>query len=214
MEQLMNQCNEAARAVDVSNAFAAKVRAGMFNPVARHLREDLVEDRLAEGIGMAFEQYLARAAEGRVMPDALLVQACHMRAVDLSRRLAGAGGAQPKRDVMDERNFKEGRVEVLRLDGLLGDDEDEGVVLRLTDVEIGNPARWLVSAIDLETWLSHLSAGDQLLLRLRRAGHTLDEIAKTTARSITAVLQRLRELGRELAERAGVELEVKAQRAA
>jgi hypothetical protein len=198
----------------VSNAFAAKVRAGMFNPVARHLREDLVEDRLAEGIGMAFEQYLARAAEGRVMPDALLVQACHMRAVDLSRRLAGAGGAQPKRDVMDERNFKEGRVEVLRLDGLLGDDEDEGVVLRLTDVEIGNPARWLVSAIDLETWLSHLSAGDQLLLRLRRAGHTLDEIAKTTARSITAVLQRLRELGRELAERAGVELEVKAQRAA
>jgi hypothetical protein len=208
----MNITNEVA--ADVSQAFAEKVRAGIFRPVARHLREDLVEDRMAEGIGMAFEQYLTRAAEGRVMPDALLVQACHMRAVDLSRRLAGAGGAQPKRDVMDERNFKEGRVEVLRLDGLLSDDEDEGVALRLTDVEIGNPARWLVSAIDLETWLSHLASGDQLILRLRCAGHTLDEIAKTTGRSITAVLQRLRELGRELAERAGVELDVKAQRAA
>jgi hypothetical protein len=67
---------------------------------------------------------------------------------------------------------------------------------------MGNPARWLVSAIDLETWLSHLTAGDQLILRLRRARRTLDEITKTTSRIITAVLHRLRELGRELAERA------------
>jgi len=115
---------------------------------------------------------------------------------------------------MDERNYKAGHVEVLHLDGELGDEEDEGFVLALTDVEMGHPARWLVSAIDLETWLSRLAAGDQLILRLRRAGHTLDEIAKTTGKSITAVLHRLRELGRELAERAGLELEVKAQRAA
>jgi hypothetical protein len=33
----MNQWNEAA--LDASHAFAAKVRAGMFAPVARHLRE-------------------------------------------------------------------------------------------------------------------------------------------------------------------------------
>jgi hypothetical protein len=209
----MNTTIQAATA-DVRASFEMKVKSGMFNPVARHLREDLVEDRLAEGIGMAYEQYISRAAEGRVMPDALLVQACHLRAIDLGRRLAGAGGAQPKRDVMDERNYKSGKVEVLHLDGELGDEEDEGFVMALTDVEMGNPARWLVSAIDLETWLSHLAAGDQLILRLRRAGHTLDEIAKTTSRNITAVLQRLRELGRELAERADVELEVRTPRAA
>jgi hypothetical protein len=46
-EQLINQVNETALAVDVSNAFAAKVRAGIFAPVARYLREDLVEDRMA-----------------------------------------------------------------------------------------------------------------------------------------------------------------------
>jgi len=62
----------AAPAVDVKHLFAAKVRRGIFRPVARHLREDLVEDRLAEGVGMAFEQYMHSVAEGRPMGDAKL----------------------------------------------------------------------------------------------------------------------------------------------
>jgi hypothetical protein len=37
-------------------AFADSSR-GIFDPVARHLREDLREDRLAEGIGLTFEMY-------------------------------------------------------------------------------------------------------------------------------------------------------------
>ena len=200
--------------VDVSLAFAKKVERGIFQPVARHLRDDLLEDRLAEGVGMAFVQFTRSCARGEPMTDALLVQACHLRAIDLGRRLAGAGGSQPKRDVLDERNYREGRVEVLHLDGLLGDEDDEGHVRGLTEVEMGNPGRWLVSAIDLETWLSRLAAGDRLMLALRRAGHTLEEISKTVGRSITAVLQRLRELGRELAERAGLELASKRTRAA
>jgi hypothetical protein len=196
----MNTTIQAATA-DVRASFEAKVRGGIFQPVARHLREDLVDDRLAEGVGMAFEQSVTRAAGGHIMPDALLVQACHLRAVDLGRRLAGAGGGQPKRDVMDERNYKEDRVEVLHLDGELGDDEDEGFVLALADVDVEYPARWLHSALDLESWLSCLAAGDRLLLALRRGGHTLEEIAKATGKSITTVLKRLRELGRELAAR-------------
>jgi hypothetical protein len=186
----------------VSNAFAAKVRAGMFNPVARHLREDLVEDRLAEGIGMAFEQYINRAAEGRLMPDALLVRACHLRAIDLGRRLAGADGAQPKKDVYDDRAFKEGHVELLRLDGL---DEGEGTFLGFAEPEVPNPARKLVSALDLEKWIDGLGDQDRLMLALRQGGHTLTEIGIMVGRSTSFVFTRLNELGRELAERAGLE---------
>jgi hypothetical protein len=197
----MNVTIQAATA-DVRASFEMKVKSGMFNPIARHLREDLVEERLCEGIALVFIQFVRSCDKGEPMSDALLVQACHMRAIDLGRRVAGAGGAQPKRDVMDERNFKEGHVEVLHLDGELGDEEDEGYVLALSEVDVGHPARWLHSALDLQTWLSRIAAADRLLLSLRRAGHTLDEIAKTTGKSITAVLHRLRELGRELAERA------------
>jgi hypothetical protein len=200
MEQLMNITNGAA--ADVSQAFAEKVRAGIFRPVARHLREDLVEDRMAEGIGMAFEQFINRAAEGRLMPDALLVRACHLRATDLSRRLAGAEGAQPKKDVYDERAFKEGHVELLRLDGL---DEGEGMFLGFAEPEVPNPARKLVSAIDLENWVAGLGDQDRLMLALRQGGHTLTEIGVMVGRSTSFVFARLNELGRELAERAGPE---------
>jgi hypothetical protein len=200
MEQLMNITHEAA--ADVSQAFAEKVRAGIFRPVARHLREDLVEDRMAEGIGMAFEQYINRAAEGRLMPDAVLVRACHVRAIDLGRRLAGADGAQPKKDVYDERAFREGHVELLRLDGL---DEGEGTFLGFAEPEVPNPARKLASAVDLEKWIRGLGDQDRLMLALRQGGHTLTEIGVMVGRSTSFVFARLNELGRELAERAGLE---------
>jgi hypothetical protein len=205
MDQLMNQMNETTLAVDVGDAFAAKVRAGIFNPVARHLREDLVDDRMAEGIGMAFEQYITRAAEGRLMPDAVLVHACHLRAIDLSRRLAGADGAQPKKDVYDERNFKEGHVELLRLDGV--SDEGDGTFIGFAEPEVPNPARKLASAVDLDRWVTGLVSEDRLMLALRQGGHTLTEIGTTIGRSTSFVLARLNELGRELAVRAGLERE-------
>ncbi len=149
----MNTTMTAVATADVKHLFDEKVRRGIFQPVARHLREDLVEDRLAEGVGMAFEQYVKSVAEGRPMDDGLLVHACHLRAIDLGRRLAGAGGSQPKRDVYDERHYKEGRLELLRLDGLVDDgDEEQGllgihgfcacVVHQVTRPTAGRRVRW------------------------------------------------------------------------
>jgi hypothetical protein len=191
--------------VDVKRAFAAKVARGMFQPVARHLRSDIAEDRLAEGIAMAFELFAKSAAAGHPVNDAILVHRCHMRAIDLSRRVAGAGGAHPKRDVLDERNYHAGHLEIVSLDVEFEDMEGQAT-LGFDEPEIPNPARRLVSAMDLETWLSSLAAEDRLLLALRQAGHTLNEMAAVTGRSITAVRVRLLALGRELAERAGVDL--------
>jgi hypothetical protein len=92
----------------------------------------------------------------------------------------------------------------------VGDDDlDLIAAARRTDPDGSTWRRILcrvVQDVPEETWLSRLPAADRWLLALRRAGHTLEEIAKTTGRSITAVLHRLKELGRELAERAGVGL--------
>lgn len=155
----MNTTLPAARAVDVKHMFAAKVRRGIFRPVARHLREDLVDDRLAEGIGMAFEQYMHSVAEGRPMPDAVLVRACHLRAIDVGRRLAGADGARPKQDVYDERAYQAGHVELLRLDGLLDDGDEEQGLIGWAEVMANNPSKQIVSAIDLERWLARMDGG-------------------------------------------------------
>ena len=204
----MNTTMRAATA-DVRRAFAEKVQQNMFAPVARHLREDLVEDRLAEGIGMAFEQYVRSVAEGRPMPDALLVRACHLRAIDLPRRLAGADGARPRQDVYDERAYQAGHVELLRLDGLrdCDDGDEEQGLFGLAEVMANNPSRKIVSALDLEAWLGRLGPEDRMMLALRQAGHTLGGIGGAMGHSTSAVFARLRALGEELAEVAGVALE-------
>jgi hypothetical protein len=205
----MNTTMMPAATADVRRAFAEKVERKMFAPVVRHLREDLVEDRLAEGVGMAFEQYLRSVAEGRPMPDALLVRACHLRAIDLPRRLAGADGARPKQDVYDERAYQAGHVELLRLDGLRDwdDGDEEQGLFGLAEVMANNPSKKIVSAIDLETWLGRLVPEDRMMLALRQAGHTLGGIAAALGRSTSAVFKRLRELGEQLAVVAGVEVE-------
>jgi hypothetical protein len=203
MEMMTTPATAGAR-----DQFARQVRRGMFNPVARHLRKDFLDDRLAEGIGMAFEQYARSVAAGRPMEDALLVHACRMRAIDLGRRLAGADGARPKTDVFDERNYREGRVEILRLDGILDEEEDEEQgLLDWAELDALDPARELASAIDLETWLGGLGTEDRTMLALRQAGHTLGGIGAAMGRSTSAVFARLRALGRELAERTGVAME-------
>jgi hypothetical protein len=205
----MSTMKPAVATADVRRAFARKVENKMFAPVARHLREDLVEDRLAEGIGQAFRQYSRSVAEGRPMPDALLVRACHLRAIDLGRRLAGADGARPKQDAYDERAFNAGHVELLRLDGLRDwdDGDEEQGWFGLAEVMANNPTKKIVSAIDLERWLGRLGPEDRMMLALRQAGHTLGGIGAAMGMSTSAVFKRLRELGEDLAVVAGVEVE-------
>jgi hypothetical protein len=202
----MTDMNEAVTTADAKHKFEEKYRRGIFAPVARHLREDLVEDRMADAMGLVFQMYAKSVAEGRPMDDAVLVRAVHMRAIDVGRTVAGAGGGQPKRDVYDERNYKNGTVEVLRLDGLLDDGDEEQGLFGRAEVMANNPSKKIVSAIDLERWLLSLDPGDRLMLALRQAGHTLGGIGAATGKSTSVVFKRLRELGEELAEVAEIDV--------
>jgi hypothetical protein len=49
----MNTTVQAA-AAHVRASFAEKVERGIFAPVVHHLREDLVDERISEGIGVAY----------------------------------------------------------------------------------------------------------------------------------------------------------------
>jgi DNA-directed RNA polymerase specialized sigma24 family protein len=112
--------------------------------------------------------------------------------------------------VLDPRNFTEGRVQVLRVDGLPGEDddfhgeEDPEVVVGLRQGLAYDPTPVLVSAIDLERWAATLRDEDRVVLGLRYSGCTLTETAAAVGCSTSAAFSRLRRLGAELAQRAGV----------
>jgi hypothetical protein len=105
--------------------------------------------------------------------------------------------------VLDQRNYVEGKVGVLRLDKIIHD-RGEANLLGLAEAVAANPVRRIVSAIDLQAWLAGLSDDDQVLLGMRMAGYRLKPIAKRLGISTSAAWARCRELGFELAERANV----------
>jgi hypothetical protein len=57
----------AASGADAKDLFEGCTGAS-FNPIAR----DLVEDRLAEGVGVAFDQYILSTAKGRPMDESIM----------------------------------------------------------------------------------------------------------------------------------------------
>ena len=194
----------------ITTQFAAKVARGIFNPVARHLKGPEAEDRLQEGLALTYESYRHYILDhGKVLEDGILVHSCRQRAVDLTRHFVKTD-YQPRRDVLHPLNFKNGQVQVLRLDGLVNEDGEfveettAAFTIGLGEATSTDPTDKLLSAIDLQAWLEELPDADQELLALRLAGSTLKEVATHLRISITAAFERLRTLGRELAYRSGL----------
>jgi len=190
----------------IRSSFDQKVRRGMFRPITRRMHSDTAEDRSQEGLALAYEHYRRHALQGRILDDALLVHFARLRAEDLGRQIVPCDGVARKTCVLDVRNYIEGKVQVLRLTGIAADQQNEENVLGLAEVMAANPVRKLVSAIDLQAWLASLHDDDRALLSMRMAGHGWTEIGAALCISGSSAWSRCRNLGRELAERAHVEI--------
>jgi DNA-directed RNA polymerase specialized sigma24 family protein len=193
--------------------FDKKVRDGIFDPVARRLPADIAEERLQDATCQTFELARRYALEkNKVLPDAILVRYCCLRAVDPGRHFIRCDGSQRLRDVLDFRNFANGRVEVLHLDGVAQDDDGElpkdgdSQLLGLAEAMSCSVERKLNSALDLEAWLHGLDGDERQMLAARAAGYTLGETATDLGCCLSTVFARTRQLGEELAARVGVKL--------
>jgi len=189
----------------IRSSFDEKVRRGMFKPIVRRLHADMAEDRSQGALALAYENYRRHALQGRILDDALLVHFARLRAEDLGRQIVPCDGVARKGCVMDVRNYIDGKVEVLRFDKIVSD-HDEANMLGLAEAIANNPVRRIVSAIDLQAWLASLPDDDRALLSMRMAGHGWVEIGAALCISGSSAWSRCRNLGRELAERAHVEV--------
>jgi len=193
----------------VNEQFSDLVRAGVFAPVARHLmhRPD-AEDRLQEGTAMAWQMFARRAVEkDEVLPTPYLVNKCRWSACDLNRRLVGADGASCRnQDVMSPAAYRDGKVEVLRLDGLDDDnaEEDRGLGFGYAEAAAGSPERKMNSALDLDAWLGELTHRDRALMERKAAGFSTKQTASDLGLPYHVAWHREKQLGQELASRAGV----------
>lgn len=195
---------------EINQKFAEKVARGIFRPVIRHITGADPEERVAEAVALTFELYAKKARVGIELDDALLVHHARLRAVDLGRQLVRSG--QRKRDALDPRNYHQGRVEILRIDGLPDEEgafrreEDAEVVIGLADGLAHDPTPKIIGALDLASWADTLAPVDRAVLAARYEGNTLKETAEAMGSTISPVFARLKRLGTELARRAEIEL--------
>jgi hypothetical protein len=196
---------------EINEQFTAKVRRGIFKPVARHLTNVAsAEDRLQDAIAQTWLMYRRYIVEkNKVLDDAILVHSCRQRAVDLDRNFVPAAGTHRRRDVLHPRNYRDSKVEVLRLEGVAEDGSPEGdrpLQLGYADQLTHNPSRNIRSAIDLRAWVGRLNHRDRALMTLTMAGHELTRAAHLLDMPYPHVYRRQKQLGRELAHRAGVRI--------
>ncbi len=198
----------------LNEEFSRKVRRGIFQPVARHLtNESTAEDRLQDGVCQTWQMYYRYATEkDNVLHDAILVHYCKRRAVDLDRHFVPPGCCRRK-DVLDPRGYRDGRVEVLNIDGICEDsDEDDALQVGYAEVLAPTPERKLNSALDLKSWLRDLSRQEREILKGKLDGFTIAEIAVHLGLNSSKVFQEAKRLGLDLAARAGVKIDFSNER--
>lgn len=187
---------------EINAAFESKIRRGIFKPVARHLTDEATaEDRMQIAICLTWLMFARYAAEkNTVLSDAILTHSCCQRAVDLDRDFVPADGGCRNQDVLDPRAFRDGKVEVLRLDGpepAAAREPDRVLEIGYAEAMALRPERKWASAIDLEQWVSAQASLDQLILEKKMEGHTLEQIAFDLDLTTSKVFERSRKLGLE-----------------
>ena len=198
---------------EVNLAFAEKVERGIFNPVKRHiLIEHEAEDRWADAVAQTWRMYSRYATEkDTVLSDAILVHSCRQRATDLNRRFVGSLGVHcTNQDVMDPRAYRDGHVRVYRLGGIHDDEQADGtdraIEVSLAECRAEDPEERWNSAIDLEAWVGEQMFQDQAILSGKMEGKTTKEIAHETHLPYLVTWRKEKELGHDLADRAGVKI--------
>lgn len=204
----------------INKEFDAKMRRGIFKPVARHLTDArTAEDRLQDAICQTWSMYHRYGTQkGKILDDGILVHSCRQRAVDLDRHFVPADGVRRSRrsqDVFDPRAYRDTKVELLRIDGIHEDGGAEGgrgLHVGYAEALASNPGRKIRSAIDLESWIGGLSHRDRHIMEARMAGFSLSQIAADLGTSTSTIFARAKELGLELAARAGVRIDLTGKR--
>jgi hypothetical protein len=194
----------------INEEFTKKVKKGIFKPVARYLTNPITaEDRLQDAICQVWLMYSNYVKRGKILDDALLVKKCMWSVGDLGRSFVPAEGRR-LRDVYDPRAYRDGHVKVHRVDLLDPCEAPEGespMDVGLAEAEASSPERKMNSAIDLESWVGDLTFRDQALMQRKWLGFETTQTAHDLDLPYAVAWHREKELGKELAARAGVRIE-------
>lgn len=132
------------------------------------------EDKVQDLLILAYEEFLRKGEEGRIMELPLVINYMKLRKKEVQLEMRGYSRTN-KTDVYNKRNYYEGKLELHSIDSNLSGASGES----LKDVLVENPdiEEEIQASIDERSALESLPLATRELVQLLKEGYTEKEVA-------------------------------------
>lgn len=162
-------------------------------------RHPQYEDKVQDLVILAYEEFLSKAEQGRIMSLSLLIHFMKLRKPEVQIEMRGYSRTH-KRDVFNKRNYYEGRTELYSIDSPISGEGEDTFADCIPDET--NLEEELSARMDIEDKLSSLKEYEQLIVRMKMNGYDENEIARALSVQPQTVRNAVKSISNKLFEKA------------
>lgn len=162
-------------------------------------RHPQYEDKVQDLVILAYEEFLSKAEQGKVMSLPLLIHFMKLRKPEVQIEMRGYSRTH-KRDVFNKRNYYEGRTELYSIDSPISGEGEDTFADCIPDET--NLEEELSARMDIEDKLSSLKEYEQLIVRMKMNGYDENEIARALSVQPQTVRNAVKSISNKLFEKA------------
>ncbi|MBI5021740.1 MAG: hypothetical protein HZB59_09900 [Ignavibacteriales bacterium] len=158
----------------------------LYNAAKRMIdkRHPQYDDKVQDLVILAYEEFIRKVNEGKIMELALLIHYMKLRKKEVQIEMRGYSRTN-KTDVFNKRNYYEGKLELHSIDNSIFNGEGDTYADIIQDES--NLEDYLHYKIDLDTRLSKLSEKERIIFMMKEEGYNDDEIAQAVSVNIQTV---------------------------
>lgn len=138
-------------------------------------RHPQYEDKVQDLVILAYEEFLSKAEQGRIMSLPLLIHFMKLRKPEVQIEMRGYSRTH-KTDVFNKRNYYEGKTELYSINSPITSGGEDTFADHIPDGT--NLEEELSATMELEDKLSTLKEYEQTIVRMKLSGYDENEIAR------------------------------------
>lgn len=168
------------------NQIFSQYTATLYNAAKRMIdkRNPQYEDKVQDLIILAYEEFIKKANEGKIMDLPLVIYYMKLRKKEVQIEMRGCSRTN-KTDVFNKRNYYEGKLELHSIDNTVFNGEGDTYADIIQDES--SLEDYLHYKIDLDARLSKLSEKERIVFMMKNEGYNDKEIAHAVSASIESV---------------------------
>jgi DNA-directed RNA polymerase specialized sigma24 family protein len=161
-------------------------------------RHPQYEDKVQDLVILAYEEFLSKAEQGKVMSLPLLIHFMKLRKPEVQIEMRGYSRTH-KTDVFNKRNYYEGKTELYSINSAISSDGEDTFADCIADET--NLEEELSATMEIEAKLSSLKEYEQTIVRMKMSGYDENEIARALSVQPQTIRNAIRSISNKLFEK-------------